>query len=289
MGVMTLKAHEVHELLVSQFVSTLSVNPSGDGYKAILPFNDYLGDPIEVLLTFRDRQLVLDDLGRSAGVLFSTGQHSSDSPAHHLMRNLSDAYNINMDYNTGLLSQEIKFNEMQSRINDFIKVLISIQTVVPELQRRKRGPTGRTRLSSLIGRDIQQLKLPVYVQRQVEVEGKRDSWLVDYKYVRKMGPKFEDVLIFTTELNIKEPRKQAEHTLALAIDILAIEDSRNLKVVYSLNGNGESSAAYRAAMLIDDSQALVGYKAYNYADLEHRSQLMASTIQDLTPLSETKN
>ena len=286
---MTLKVDEVRELLASQFVSMLSVNASGDGYKAILPFNDYLGDPIEVFLAFTDGQVVVDDLGRSAGVLFSTGQHSSESPAHHLMRNLSDAYKIKMDYNTGLLSQEIKFNEIRNKINDFIKVLISIQTVVPELQRRRRGPTGRTRLSSLIGRDIQQLKLPVHVQRQVEVEGRRDSWLVDYKYVRKMGPKYEDVLIFTTELNIKEPRKQAEHALALAIDILAIEDSRNLKVVYSLNGNGESSSAYRAAMLIDDSQGLVGYKAYNYADLEHRSQLMASTIQDLTPLSETKD
>ncbi len=284
-----MKVDEVHELLASQFVSTLSVNASRDGYKAILPFNDYLGDPIEVFLAFTDGQVVVDDLGRSAGVLFSTGQHSSESPAHHLMRNLSDAYKINMDYNTGLLSQEIKFNEIRNRINDFIKVLISIQTVVPELQRRRRGPTGRTRLSSLIGRDIQQLKLPVHVQRQVEVEGRRDSWLVDYKYARKMGAKYEDVLIFTTELNIKEPRKQAEHALALAIDILAIEDSRKLKVVYSLNGNGESSSTYRAAMLIDDSQGLVGYKAYNYADLEHRSQLMASTIQDLTPLSEPED
>lgn len=283
------KGKDLHELLLSHFVSNFSVSPSGSGFKVILPFNDFQGSPIEMFVEIEDDRIILDDLGHCAGVLFSMGQHIIDSPAHQLTRNLTEAYKIDMDYNLGLLKQKIDLKEIGQSINEFIKVLISIQTVVPELQRRKRVVSGRTRLSSLIGRDIQQLKLPVYVQRQVEVEGRHESWIIDYRYARKRDLKIEDVLIYAAELNVKEPRKHAEHTLALAFDILAMRDSRDLRIVYSLDGDGENPAARRAAMLIEDFQHLAGYTAYNYANMEQRSQLMASTIQDLTPLSRNKN
>ena len=286
---MTVRKQEVQELLTSQFVSTLTVEASDDNFICMLPFTDFLGEPIELSISFTENYLMIDDLGRSAGALFSAGQHTSDSAAHQLIRNLSDAYNINMDYNNGLLRQEIPVEEIHLKLNDFIKVLISIQTVIPELQRKRRVPRGRTKLSARIGRDIRQLKLPVYVHRQTEVEGKHDSWTVDFKYGRKIGKNIEEVLIVAPDLNVKEPRKHAEHALALAIDLLAIDDHRALKVIYSLNEESRQSPIHRAAMLINDSQNLIGYTAFDYANIEQKSQFMASTIQDLTPLSSSAN
>ncbi len=115
--------------------------------------------------------------------------------------------------------------------------------------------------------------------------GKHETWQVDYKYVRNHGPETFDILILATDLNVKEPRKSAEHALTLAVDVLAIEEKRELRVVYDVDGNGSSAATQRAAMLIDDYQRQVGYQAYNFGSLEDKTQLIAQIVQELTPLT----
>jgi len=230
-------------------------------------------------------QVVVEDLGHSAGLLFSLGLQSEENPAHQLIKNLSDSYHVVMDYDSGVLRQQLSPDVFGSQILEFIKVLISVQTVIPELQRRRREGRVGKRLATRLGQAVKQLRLPVEVQRQVNIEGKHETWQVDYKYVRNHGPETVDVIILATDLNVKEPRKSAEHALTLAVDVLAIEDKRELRVVYDVDGNGSSAAAQRAAMLIDDYQRRVGYRAYNFASLEDKTQLMAQIVQELSPLT----
>lgn len=276
---------DIHELIVSQIGRNLAVIPSNGGFKVTLPFQDYMGEPIEILVIPSPDQVIVEDLGHSAGLLFSLGLQSEENPAHQLIKNLSDSYHIVMDYDSGVLRQQLSSNIFASEILEFIKVLISVQTVIPELQRRRRERRVGRRLAARIGDVVKQLRLPVEVQRQVDVEGKHETWQVDYKYVHNHGPETVDVLILATDLGVKEPRKSVEHALTLAVDVLAIEDKRELRVVYDVDGNGSSTAAQRAAMLIDDYQRRVGYRAYNFANLEDKAQLMTQIVQELSPLT----
>ena len=275
---------DIHKLIVSQIGRNLAIIPSNGGFKVTLPFQDYMGEPIEMLVVLSRDQVIVEDLGHSAGLLFSLGLQSEENPAHQLIKNLSDSYRIVMDYDTGVLRQQLSPDVFGSEILEFIKVLISVQTVIPELQRRRReGRVGR-RLVTRLGEAVKQLRLPIKVQRQVNVEGKHETWQVDYKYVRNHGPEMVNVLILATDLNVKEPRKSAEHALTLAVDVLAIKEKRELRVVYDVDGNGSSAATQRAAMLIDDYQRQVGYRAYNFGSLEDKTQLIAQIVQELTPL-----
>lgn len=276
---------DIRKLILSQISENLAVIPSNGGFKVTLPFQDYMGDPIEMLVMPTADQVMVEDLGHSAGLLFSLGLQSEENPAHQLIKNLSDSYHIVMDYDSGVLRQQLSPDVFGSGILEFIKVLISVQTVIPELQRRRRGGRVGRRLATRLGEVVKQLRLPVEVQRQVDVEGKHETWQVDYKYMRNHGPETVDIFILATDLNVKEPRKSAEHTLTLAVDVLAIEDKRELRVVYDIDGNGSSAAAQRAAMIIDDYQRRVGYRAYNFASLEDKAQLMAQIVQELSPLT----
>ena len=275
---------DIHELILSQIGQNLTVIPSDGGFLLTLPFRDYMGDPIEILVQPNHKEIIVEDLGHSAGLLFSLGLHSEGNPAHELIRNLSESYHIFIDYDNGILRQQSSPDVFGSEILEFIKVLISVQTVLPELQRRRRGGRGGRRLVAKLGEIIRQLRLPVEVQRQVEVEGKHETWQLDYKYVHNHSPKTIDVLILATDLHVKEPRKSAEHALTLAVDVLAIKDSRELRVVYDVDGDGNSNAAKRAALLIDDYQRQVGYRAYNFANLEDKTRLMTQIVQELSPL-----
>jgi hypothetical protein len=277
---------DIHELIVSQIGRNLIVIPSDEGFRVTLPFKDYAGDPIEMLVQPNHKEVMVEDLGHSAGLLFSLGLHNAGNPAHELIRNLSESYHIFMDYDKGILRQQSSLEVFGKEILEFIKILISVQTVLPELQRRKRGGRGGKRLVVKLGEVITQLRLPVEVQRQVEIEGKHETWQLDYKYVRNHSPKATDVLILATDLNIKEPRKNAEHALTLAFDVLAIKDSRVLRIVYDVDADSDSTAARRAAMLIDDYQQQVGYRAYNFTNLDDKAQLMSQIVQELSPLTE---
>ena len=65
---------------------------------------------------------------------------------------------------------------------------------------------------------------------------------------------------------------------------ILIEESLQ-KLVHLVNEEMDSTAAQRAAMLIDDYQRRVGYQAYNFANLEDKAQLMTQIVQEPSPLT----
>lgn len=271
-------------MLRSELVDNLRISPTHEGFNVKLPYNDYMGEPIEMSIITTPTQIILEDLGHTSGLLFSLAQHGEEAPGHQLVRNLADAYKITMDYDRGVLSRQLSFG-IENGILDFIKVLISIQTVIPELQRQRTKGRVRGRLAARLGREIKQLRLPVHVQRRVEVSGKHETWVVDYKYVRSSDKEAVDVIIVTADLGGREPRRKAEHVLTLATDVLDMANKSDLRVVYDLDGNGDRAAALRAAGLIIDYQDKVGYKAYDYSDISQKVELASRTIQELSPLA----
>ena len=284
-----MKQQDIEALLSSQLISNLKVFSLNGGFKIELPFKDPLGDPIEILLTPTSDGFVLDDLGHTASLLFHLGQHGEEAPGHLLLRNLSDAYALNMDYDQGLISLKIESDDDKSQIIDFIKVLVSTQTVIPEIKRRKRERRGGKRLDARIRQEIKPLTFTNYVDRQQEVSGKYELWTIDYKYVRRTFDKPEDVLIVLADLRGREPRLKAEHVLTLANDILDITEKKLLRIVYDANGNSIGEPAQRAITMIQAYQEKIGYRSYDFSDSRQKQELASLTHQELSPLSLGKD
>lgn len=276
---------DILHLFRSQMTENLEVLPLNSGYLVRLPFRDPLGDPIEILITTDADGIILDDLGHTASLMFHMCQHREGSLGHLLTRNLTDAYAVTMDYNQGLLTQKLSMNDDPSHVLDFIKVLISAQTVIPELQRRKRERRGGRRLDARLRSEIPHLSLQDYVQRQGEVLGRHESWIVNYRYVYRAVDDPVNVLIVTADLRGKEPRRKAEHVLTLASDVLDVDERRLLRVVYDLESNGSRDAASRAASMIAAYQEKIGYRAYDFGNSDQRAGLISVTQQELSPFA----
>lgn len=276
-------------LLRSQILEGMVAVPLNGGFKISLPLTNSMGDPIEIFVNPEYDELILDDLGHTAGLLFQLGQHGADAPGHELIKNLCAAYDIVMDYNRGVIFKRVSVDEL-SKVLDFIKVLTSVETVLPEMPRRKKERRTGKRLGTLLGQEIKQLRLPVYVQRQVEVEGRHEIWVVDYKYARRMDKESVDVIIVTADLRWGEPRQKAAHVVTLAVDVLGSESRKDLRIVYDVGRNGNGRAAgQRAADLIEDNQGKIGYKAYNYGDSEQKAALASLIHQELSPFAWRKD
>jgi len=156
---------------------------------------------------------------------------------------------------------------------------------LPFISKPRKKVKGRSRLNTQLSKEIKQLRLPLRVEKQAKVDGKHETWDIHYKYPIKDDKL--DVLIFVADLGLKEPKERTAHVLALASDVLDAEIQktmrRELRVVYSLNGNG-SKATHRAASMIDDYQDRIGYKAFDFGDPKSKSLFTNLTIQDLSPM-----
>ncbi len=274
----------IKELIKTSLCDGINVQKLEDDndYIVSIPFSDYLGDEIEIGIKTKGDSMILDDLGRTSGLLFSIDQHKPDAPAHRLVKTLVDEYKITMDYNYGLVIKEVKHDDTKC-ILDFIKVITSLNTTIPKLKYQKAEWKRRKRLAVKLSKDIVQLQMPVYVQRHTKVEGKHFSWPVDYRYKWDFQGKKTDVLIVTTDLWSKEPQFKASQVISLATDLHVLNGQYDLRVLFELNGSRPESLAYRAAQFLIDQQKDLNYRVYNYADLDQKQNFMAKTLTELLP------
>jgi hypothetical protein len=281
-----------------EFIQLLQVNLSeqtqiisrNGGVKVVLPFSDYAGDPVEILVDLHDNCVSVNDLGHVAGILFTLDQHTEHTPAHQLVKNLAETYHITMDYDQGVLRQDIDIQNGTEDIFNFFKVLIALQTVIPELRQQKKKGIGRSRLAVRLGKEIKPLKLPHHsIQKQVEIPGKHLNWVINYKYPLKRGEDWIDVLVVATDLGFKDPLAKAEHVITLATDLSELNGRKDLRIVYEVQDNEIYSDAWRAAGLIEGSKDKLNYKVYNFANQKQHGDLLSLTVQELLPLTRLKN
>ena len=137
----------IKELIKTSLCGGIDVQKLEDDndYVVSIPFSDYLGDEIEIGITAKGDSMILDDLGRTSGLLFSIDQHKPDAPAHRLVKILVDEYKMTMDYNYGLVIKEVKHDDTKG-ILDYIKVITSLNTTIPKLKYQKveRKPRKRS-------------------------------------------------------------------------------------------------------------------------------------------------
>jgi len=269
----------------SAITEGISVVTIDTGFLIRFPFNNYKGEPVEISVHTNNGNLVIDDIGLISGLLFELGEHGEDALGHLITRRLTESYRFNMNYNDGIISQEVSVSKDVEKLLDFVQVITSIGTVLPFVSKPRKRIEGRKKLGAQLAREIAQLRLPLVVEKSTKVEGKHEIWDIDYKYHRKEDSL--DILILVADLGLKEPKERAAHTVTLASDVLDTDllrkSRRELRVVYSANGNG-NDATRRAADIIEDYQRRIGYKAFNYANPQAKSSFTNLTIQDLSPM-----
>ncbi|MBA7526435.1 hypothetical protein ES705_18597 [subsurface metagenome] len=277
--------NQIDQMIRSVFCDDLQVVKSNDGYKVRLPITDYLNSPVEALISVDNDQITIDDMGHTAGLLFELSQHGEGSPGFQLAKRLAQLNSVEIKYNEGTLVTSGKIDDIKTPLLNFLKTIISLQNVLPEIKTRKRDLYGHRSLRARLSRDITQLKMVIAVQMKVEIEGKYEKWPVDYRYIRGENSQKTEILIVTANLALRDPRQKAEHILTLASDVLDTKKRRALRVVYDVDGNGRSQTASRAVALIENYQERVGYKAYNYSNRDKKAEISALTTQDLASFS----
>jgi len=271
-------------MIFSKILQSVSLQKTEGGFLIKFPYKDFMGEPIEVFIGSNNGQIVLEDLGQTAGCLFSTNQYAETAEGHRLLKSIAKAYAVTMDYDRGILRRELPTESNLAEFFDFIKILVAMHTVMPELQRPRRVVQRRVHLASRLSRDVKQLQLPMYVQKRAPVRGKRASWTVEYRYSLAKKGTDSDILIACADLSLKKPIDEAAYVLAMAIDVKDLQIDRTLRVVYDVNGSGPE--ARQAAGLIDDNQSRFGYSAFNYADADDKDRWTSMTRQELSVISE---
>lgn len=117
-------------------LSSVRTSTHGDRTIVSIPFTDYEGDAISIGVRTTGNIVLLDDLGNVAGMLFMTNQHTPDTDAFKMVKNLSEAYGIKMDFDSGLLVKEAEAKDMETMVN-FCKVIASIQICAPFLMNKE--------------------------------------------------------------------------------------------------------------------------------------------------------
>ena len=267
-------------------VNRMRVVAVGDGFLIQLPFDNYRGEPMEIGVRLQDNgSFLIDDVGYVSGLLFELNEHTEGAPGNLLIKQLVDSYELDIDYDDGIITERLSITGEVEKLLDFIKVITSIETVLPFISRPRKKVEGRRRLTAQLSREISQLRLPLKVEKLAKVAGKHEIWDVEYKYTRKEDN--SEILILVADLGLKEPRERAAHVITLASDVLDVQLRqslrRELRVVYSSNGD-HSEATRRAVNIIDDYQKRIGYKAFNCSDPMSKSLFASITVQDLSPM-----
>ena len=99
-----------------------------------LPFWDNVGDPIEISVSTDGVRATIDDAGAIAGILFSLGQHTQDTPAFKLLMNLERAHGLEVDFNEGLLKVSVPDKDLYYGVAELTKIVLALHTVTPHIR-----------------------------------------------------------------------------------------------------------------------------------------------------------
>lgn len=274
----------VEKRMKAHFEERLKSLPTEGGTRIISPFYDADGDPIQLMIIHDESGYVLNDMEQIAGLLFSLNQDEEGSAGFNLLKRLCKAYEITIDYNQGLLIAYAASDNLTWRLWDFVKLLVSMHTVLPHLkekERKKRESLG-PRLSSRFKKEFSRLQILNLMQQSYAVVGSSGKpWAIDYKYIHRVGG--QDIFLVTIDLGMKEPLRKSEHALALALDVLATDGAKQLRFVYDTYG--KNSEVEKAVDLINEHRRRVGYEVYNYSDAKRREMLKQTIWQELAPES----
>ena len=248
-----------------------------------LPFWDNYGDPIEISVSTDGTSATIDDAGTVAGLLFSLGQHTQDTPAYKLLRNLERAHGFEVDFNEGLLKVSVPDQDLYDGVAEFTKVILALHTVTPHIRvpaSRMKSLGGR-RLKSRIREEYETRGIFALVEPDFEVAGVTiPYWHADFHWSVAVDDDSQtEVYVVATDLNVAEPLRKAERITAFSLDTKVLPSMVGIRVVMDVNENNVH--ATEAAKFLRHHSGDLRYRVFDFGNEPERSEFLDTSVEEI--------
>ena len=247
-----------------------------------LPFWDNYGDPIQLSVSTDDANASIDDGGSVAGLFFSLGQHTQDTPAYQLLRNLEQAHGFDVDFNEGVLRVSMPAQALYEGFAEFTKVILALHTVTPHIRipPRRMKSLGGKRLTSRIRDEYEARGIIELVEQNPAVNGITiPYWHADFHWSVAIEDSPIDVFVVATDLNVREPLQKAQRITAFSLDTQPLYPDGGIRVLMDVNG-GNPQAADAANYLRHHSTAL-RYRVFDFGSEPERSEFFDTAADEI--------
>lgn len=246
-----------------------------------MPFRDSDGDPIRIAVYHTGDSIVFNDAGVIAGNLFTLGQHTQDTPAFKLLRNLEKAYGLKLDFDNGRVTLTVTKEEMYDALIDFSKVVLTMVTAIPHIrvEPHRLKPLGQ-RLKAKIKDQYKRANILDLVEHDYSLSGEIvESWPVDFHWWLRRNGNMEHVYVVAVDLDVTEALVKASRVTTLALDAKRLTYDK-LRVV--LDSHGENSNASIATSLMKKYSERLQYKVYDFGQEDERRTFINQSIDEIT-------
>lgn len=281
------ECNDLRHALQVALLDGVNVHRSKEGDCVLqLPFLDRSGDPIDVMIRHQENIVTLDDGGIIAGDFFSLGQQSTDSPAFKLLRNLSKAYDFEIDFDRGIVTFDTSGMGVVERVMDLLKVIITITTAVPFIRVSPNRPlVGGQRLRTRIKKAYKEQQILDLVQPNLKLDGVSvDSWPIDFHWQIQTSEQSKDVYIVALDLQVEEPLQKAERVAGLALDTRSTIGENFLRIVIDksyIRDPVADSAASIAARFLTVHKDTLRYELYDFGQEDERQYFVRQSVNEL--------
>ena len=274
----------MQEVISTSLTEAVHVRPyGGEEYLVSLPFRDSSGDPIELAVSVANSWATIDDGGAIAGLLFSLGQHTANTPAFKLVRDLERAHGLQIDYDEGLVRLSVPEERLYEGVADLAKVVVALHTVVPHIRvtpRRMRSVAG-PRLKSRIRGEYRAMNILHLVEPDHEIDGVTvHGWAVDFHWAVQTNSHAREVDVVAADLSVSEPLDRAQRIAALSMDTQGLHQNGDLRVIIDLRADDQRAA--QARDFLRHYKDRFHYDLVDFGLAEERSRFLQQAEDELT-------
>jgi hypothetical protein len=277
------KCEELKEQVKGFLANGVKVRPiKDDGCLLQIPFHDAYGDPIRVALHKSGDSIILHDAGVIAGHLFTLGQHTQDTPAFKLLRNLEKAYGLQLDFDNGRVTTTVIENQIGDALMDFSKVILTMITAIPHIrvEPHRLKPIGQ-RLRAKIKNQYKQANILDLVEHDYSLSGETvESWPIDFHWWIKRDDHIEQIYVVAVDLDVTEALVKAAKVTTLALDAQRSLTYDKLRIV--LDSHGENSNARIATSLMKNHSKKLQYDIYDFGQDEDKRTFIRQSVDEIT-------
>jgi hypothetical protein len=279
-----IECQNIKERIQKFLLDGVSARPTKDNNGCVIqiPFRDSEGDPIRIVVYGSNGSILLSDGGMVSGRLFTLGQHTQDTPAFKLLRNLERAYDLKLDFNNGRIITTVPDQDLCEAIMDFSKVIMTMLTSVPHIrvEPHRLKPLGQ-RLKVKVRDQFGLVNILDLVEPEYLLPGEIvQNWPIDFHWwLRRNGGLEEHIYIITVDLDVAEALTKAERVTALALDAQRRADDK-LRVV--IDSHGTDSGATLATKLMRRYSDKLQYRVYDFALEDEWHSFINQSVEEIT-------
>jgi len=225
--------------------------------------------------------LSINDAGTVAGHLFSLGQHTQDTPAFKLLKELTSAYKLELDFDEGVVKTTTNSNTFVDRLMDLVKVIVTMITATPHIRiQAHRFRLFGPRLRTKIRKHYSQRHILRFVEHDYEIGGQViKSWPIDFHWRLSELNRMREVFIVAVDLNVQEPLRKAERVTAFALDTYRNIRDNDLRIV--MDRHGHNSTSDEAAEFLREHSKKLSYNVYDFEKSHERESFLQQSADEL--------